>query len=186
MAALHEEHRGIARLLRALEYQIGVFESGRRPDYDVLSGIADYFTGFPEECHHPKEDLLYRKMRERAPEEAEAVSSIEGEHDKISKQAAFFHDTVQSILLEAEISRETAAKAMRDFAENQRHHMMAEEKYFFPLAEKTLTQEDWDELDAAVGNQRDPLFGPEVTEAFRSLLDSILTWEKEFEESQQR
>jgi hemerythrin-like domain-containing protein len=185
MKSLHEEHRGIARLLRALDYQVRIFDSGEHPDYDVLEGIAEYFTGFPDECHHPKEDLVYRKLRERAPQVAESVSSIESEHEKIAHQAKAFFDAVHSILLEAEISREAVAQVMKDFIANQRHHMQAEEKHFFPLAEKCLTEADWAELDAKVADHRDPLFGPEVAENFRSLRDNLLAWEKEFEEMQE-
>lgn len=185
MKALHEEHRSIARLLKALDYQIRVFESGEHPDYDVLDGIAQYFTGFPEKCHHPKEDLVYRKLRERAPQEAEAVSSIEREHEKIAHQVAAFRDAVQSILLEAEFSRDAVAQVFKDFVANQRHHMQVEEKHFFPLAKKSLTEADWADIDAQVADQKDPLFGQEVAENYRSLRDNLLAWEKEFEEMQE-
>ena len=53
---LREEHRNIARLLRALEHQVAIFSNADAPDYDVIVGVADYFLDYPDRCHHPKED----------------------------------------------------------------------------------------------------------------------------------
>ena len=65
MTRLREEHRSIAKILRALEHQLANFDATEQPDYDVLAAIAGYFLSFPDRCHHPKEDLVYRKMCER-------------------------------------------------------------------------------------------------------------------------
>jgi hemerythrin-like domain-containing protein len=60
---LREEHRNIARVLKALEHQLAIFDHGEQPDYDVLVAAAEYFTGFPDRCHHPKEDLIFRNLK---------------------------------------------------------------------------------------------------------------------------
>ena len=64
---LREEHRNIGRLLRALEYQIEAFAREEPTNYDVVVGVAEYFLGYPDRCHHLKEDLILSDRRS-APE----------------------------------------------------------------------------------------------------------------------
>jgi len=179
MKQLREEHRNIARLLRALEHQLAVFDTTERPDYDVLAAIADYFVGFPDRCHHPKEDAIYRKMRERDPRLAERVVDLEAEHGKVSALARRFQTAVENVLQEVEVSRSGFVELARHFVSEQRRHMRAEEDRFFPLALETLSADDWREIDAQIEKEDDPLFGGKVAEKYAALRDNILKWEVE-------
>lgn len=181
MNQLREEHRNIAKLLQALEYQLAVFDTGEKPDYDVLNAIADYFVGFPDRCHHPKEDLVYRKMRERDPGLAERMVDLEAEHGKIAALARRFQNAIQNILQEVEVPRGAFEDLARHFVGEQRRHMQAEEEHFFPLALKVLTADDWREIDEQISQERDPVFDGEGAEEFAALRDTILAWEAEDE-----
>ncbi len=181
MTQLHEEHKNIAKLLNALEYQLGVFESGRRPDYDVLDAIADYFVGFPDRYHHPKEDLIYKSMGARKPELVGKMNDLEATHAKIGEQARQFRDAVSEVLLEAEVPRDAFIGLTRQFLHDQRHHMEAEEKHFFPLALQTLTPGDWAEIDKKAGQEQDPVFGGKLSKDYAVLRDNVLRWEAEDE-----
>ncbi len=178
MKKLHEEHRNIARLLAALERELAVFDRGDQPDYDVLTGIAEWFKDFPEKTHHPKENLVMRRLREKHPEAAAAVGNLEAEHGRISNMAETFHDAVTNVLRDAELPRAAFHKVIADFIAEQRKHMRMEEERFFPLAEKTLTPAEWTALDAEAGHARDPLFD-DVSKKFADLAANIVSWEKE-------
>ena len=65
---LREEHRNIGRVLRELEYQIEAFAKEEPTNCDVVVSVAEYFLGYPDRCHHPKEDLHPLKTRGSAPE----------------------------------------------------------------------------------------------------------------------
>lgn len=181
MTRLREEHRNIAKLLRALEHQLAIFDTAERPDYDVLAAIANYFVGFPDRCHHPKEDLIYRKMRERDPTLAQTMTDLEAEHEEISALARHFWEAVQDVLQDAEISRSAFDKVARHFVRNQRRHMQREEEQFFPLARQILTPHDWAEIDERITREEDPVFGGKVSHVFAALRDNILKWEAEDE-----
>lgn len=178
---LRREHGNIAKLLKALEHQLGLFERGETPDYDVLAGIADYFTGFPDRCHHPKEDLIYRKLRARDPVAAGIVGDLEAEHGRIGELARRFQEAVQNVLNEVEVSREAFDKVARHFLTQQRRHMEMEEERFFPLAEEELRAEDWVEIDSRVADEEDPVFGTEAATEFAALRRDLLRWEAEDE-----
>ena len=180
---LQEEHRNAARVLAALERQIAAFDEARRPDYDIVLAIADYFTGFPERCHHPKEDLIYRKLLERAPQHAELTVDLGNEHEKLMQRARYFKEVVCSVLMEAEIPRDTFAEAARRFIAEQRQHMSMEEEHFFPASLEALTAEDWAEIDSRVLDEADPLFNSADAETFAILRENILQWELEAREN---
>jgi hemerythrin-like domain-containing protein len=181
MTWLREEHRNIAKLLRALEHQLAIFDTAERPDYDVLTAIADYFVGFPDRCHHPKEDLIYRKMCERDPTLAQTMTDLEAEHEEISALARHFREAVQNVLRDAEISRSAFDEVAHHFVRDQRRHMQMEEEHIFPLALQILTPGDWDEIDGRVTREEDPVFGGKVSQEFAALRDNILKWEAEDE-----
>ena len=81
MKQLREEHQGAAELLDALEHQITVSDTMERPDYDVLTALAEYFVVFYDRCHRAKEILIYRKMHERNPTLVQMMADLEAEHE---------------------------------------------------------------------------------------------------------
>jgi len=183
MQQLSEDHRNFARLLAILERQLALFDRAERPDYELLTAITDYFTGFPDRCHHPKEDLILRRMREKDPVATETVGDLEAEHEKLGERVQRFKEAVQNVLKEIEMPRSAFDAVLRHFIEDQRQHMLMENERFFPLAQKILTDKDWAEIDRAVSKEQDPLFGSEAAEEFESLRQSILRWEAEDREA---
>ena len=178
---LRDEHRNITRLLDALEHQLGAFAAGERPDYDVLAAIANYFTGFPDCCHHPKEDLILQRLRRRDPAAAAKVGDLEAEHERIGELARHFREAVENVLAEVEVSREAFDAVARHFIEHQRRHLEMEEERFFPEALAALTAEDWAEVDRRITQEKDPIFETEVSRDYADLRDRILKWEAQGE-----
>ena len=84
--------------------------------------------------------------------------------------AAAFHQTLH----QAGAQREWLSHMIEEFVQFYRRHIDKEEKLFFPAALRTLTAEDWDEIDAQVTDHQDPLCGDKVSRRFRALLDDIV------------
>ena len=179
---LREEHRNITRLLDVLEHELGTFDATKQPDYDVLVSIANYFTGFPDRCHHPKEDLIFQRLREIDPAAAASIGNLESEHEKIATLALHFREAVHNVLREAEIPRSAFDAVVRHFIRDQRDHLQMEEERFFPLALTALTAEDWAEIDEKVSSEDDPLFSKEAAQEFELLRKNIMRWEGEDED----
>jgi hemerythrin-like domain-containing protein len=181
LTRLQEEHKTIVRLLDALAHQVDVFDTGERPDYDVLAAIADYFTGFPDRCHHPKEDLILQRLRQRDPAAAEAIGDLEAEHERVGELARRFKKAVQNVLDEVEVSRDAFAMVARHFVDCQRKHLQMEEQRFFPVARAALSADDWAEIDRVISQEEDPLFGSAASAEYAKLRDNILKWEAQDE-----
>ena len=74
---LRIEHHQADNLLSSIEDQIDLDGD---VDLELMQSIAEYFSGYPDECHHPVEDLVFRKMNSRDPKRAAAVAEILSEH----------------------------------------------------------------------------------------------------------
>jgi len=175
---IRDEHQNMAKLLDALERQIAVFSDGGKPDYEVLLGIMDYFLDYPERCHHPKEDILARKILEGS-DTAGPLQKLEAQHEELGILSRRFAQLVRRVLDEAELSRSDLTRAATEFIATQRHHMEMEEEHFLPLAEAVLSQDDLAALDSELFAESDPLMDPDTEARYATLRNAILSWEAE-------
>lgn len=169
----------MAALVKTLEWQIREFEVGGQPDYDVIRSVVDYFLSFPDIYHHPKEDLVFARLRARAPEAAERIGDLRREHEMIGARTRELSAGLRAIIEEAHVPREAFVRWGRAFIDLQMRHMTMEETEFFPLALQLLSAEDWQELETTMTTPEDPLFGEKVGERFEHLHRSILRWQAE-------
>jgi hemerythrin-like domain-containing protein len=176
---LREEHRNIARLLDALEHQVQTFATGGAPDYDVVLGVADYFLDYPDLCHHPKEDLIFARLRERHTLRATALGDLLAEHRAIHLQARRFRATVGMLLGETDIAGSVIVEAAQSFIAAERRHMRREEDHFLPMAEQLLTEFDWSVIETQLKQSADPLFGDAIETRFKALAERLIAWERE-------
>jgi hemerythrin-like domain-containing protein len=180
---LLEEHQNIEKLLCVLERELELFDRSERPDYEIVQSIIQYFQGYPESCHHPKEEMIFAKLKARDPAAAGRLGDVEAEHEDEARRLRSFARAVESVLSDQEFLRENFHLAVRDFIAHQRKHLEREERSLFPAAAKALQSEDWLEIDARLGDRKDPLFDSVVEEKFHSLQKTILRWEQETEEA---
>jgi len=180
---LLEEHQNIERLLLVLEHELEIFDRSGRPDYEILQTIIQYFQDYPERCHHPKEEMIFEKLKARDAVAAKRFGDVEAEHEVETRRLRSFARAVDSVLADQEFLRESFHLAVKDFIEHQRQHLQKEERLLFPAAIKALRREDWAEIDARLDNRKDPLFDGVVEEKFNALRKTILRWEQETEEA---
>jgi hemerythrin-like domain-containing protein len=178
---LSQEHRNIEKLLAILERELEVFDRGDRPDYEVISAIISYFEVHTELYHHPQEDRVFDKLRERDSVAAAKVGDLAREHSKGSERLRAVARTVQYALADGEMLRKDVDTIVRGFVEHERQHMAMEDHYFFPAALKALTAQDWVEIASAVTGHKDPLFSDATEERFDALREHILRLEREAE-----
>ena len=180
---LLEEHQNIEKLLLVLEHELEIFDTGGRPDYEILQAMIQYFQDYPESCHHPKEEMIFEKLKARDPAAAKRFGDVEAEHDREARRLRSFARAVDSVLADQEFLRESFHLAVQDFVRHQREHLQKEERLLFPAAAKALQREDWAAIDARLEDRKDPLFDSVVEEKFHDLQKTILRWEQETEET---
>jgi hemerythrin-like domain-containing protein len=170
---LQKEHADFSRLLDLLDRQLAVFASGERPDYDVIGAVIDYCLDYPDAMHHPKEDLIYRVLESRNAELARIVGDLEEDHRRIAAMTRELAEALRQVLAEELVDRQRVHDLTESFIRGYRRHIALEEEKVFPAAERTLSRDDWDSIDARLERRGDPLFGDAVVDRFRALRDDI-------------
>jgi len=176
---LLEEHRNIEKLLHVLEQELEVFDHTESPDYEILQAIVDYFQDYPESYHHPKEDVIFEKLKIRDPTAASSIIDVEAEHKLETNRLCRFAQAISNVLAGREYPRQRFHSVARDFIDHQRQHMHKEEQFLYPAAVKSLRAEDWAEIDGRINNKSDPLFANAGESKFDALRQTILRWEQE-------
>lgn len=175
---LQLEHQNLGRLLDIMDEWIGDSSVSQALDYPLLKTIADYLLGYPDEVHHPKEDLVFLKLQRRDSDAASELSRILDEHKELREIAREFSATVGDSTERAASSPEQIWQAARKLVDYYRRHIEMEEKHFFPTAERVLTKGDWAEIDFAVSKRIDPLLDEAETK-YKNLRAKILRISKE-------
>src|SRR5215468_8311462 len=178
---LRQEHRNIEMLLAILERELGIFDGGERPDYEVIRAVISYFELYPAVYHHPQEEVVFDKLKTRDPAAAAKIGNLTLEHQKGAERLRSVAHAVDNVLAGREILRENVDHIVRDFIDRERHHMMMEDRDFFPAALKALQPQDWTEIASAMGSHEDPLFSEAAEETFDELRARILQLEQEAE-----
>jgi hemerythrin-like domain-containing protein len=176
---LLDEHRNIEKLLQVLEQELAVFDHSESPDYEILQAIIDYFTDYPESYHHPKEDLVFAKLKLRDPAAATRIGDMESEHRAETTRLHRFAQAVEDILAGREYPRQSFHNLVLEFIGHQRQHMQKEEQLLFPAAVKALQADDWAEIDLRLNDGNDPLFDAATAGKFHALRQTVLQWERE-------
>jgi hemerythrin-like domain-containing protein len=149
-------------------------DSTARPRFQVLRSMVRYIDEYPEKLHHPKEDEhLFARLVARAPETRPLVEELQAEHDE---GARLIRELERALLFMEEgwpVGARELRKAVDAYAEFHWKHMRKEEEKLLPLAERHLTPEDWNAIDAAFAANRDPIAGMQARE-FEALFTRIV------------
>lgn len=171
---LRSEHVNMERLLAVLEGQVKIFEAAEQPDYTLMQDTIQYFLDFPDQCHHPKEDVLAHKLLSLTPKLAEPLRGLNELHAELALLTRRVADVVDNVVNDVQLPRSEVSRVLREFIDSQRHHIKMEERHFLPLAEEMLSRVDLQELESEIFGRQDPLFGPQTEQRFAALRDEIL------------
>jgi len=158
---IRDEHAALAAMLRSLLMMVKR-GAGDEPDkfFDVLRAMLFYIDEFPERLHHPKEtELLFPKVAKLAPQLVPTIERLEKDHMQGESAVRELQHHLLAWELLGDSRREAFDTAARDYVRFYLEHMQLEEKEILPQAEKSLSAQDWEELDASFGRNRDPLTG---------------------------
>lgn len=179
---IRDEHSALSAMLRSIVLLLEkCHRRGTLPDFQALRAMLFYVDEFPERLHHTKESaLLFPKLRARSTEAAEVLDRLDHEHAYGERAIRDLeHDLLGFEMMgetsQGEERRQRFETSMQKYVDFYLEHMRIEETRVLPLAERVLTDADWEELDAAFQQNRDPLVGYEPDGEYRPLFKKILT-----------
>lgn len=176
LTVIREEHQALSAMLRSLSMLLAHSRrQDKLPDFEVLRAMLFYIDEFPERLHHTKEsELLFPKLRERCPELVPVLDALDEDHDQGERAIRRLQHALLAFEMMGEARREEFEVAADRYIRFYLSHMATEENVVLPAVEKHLREEDWAELDAAFGRNRDPLTGHEPMDEYRPLFRRIL------------
>jgi len=174
MALLQIDHYRMARLLQLVERQAANIARRDPANYRLLESAFDYFSTYPDRCHHPKEDLIYHKLVSRHPEMAESVGDLIEDHEMLARLTRSAMRAVRLSRASGARANDELARQLNEFVNFYRHHMLLEDRDFFPAALRGLSRIDLEEIDFALFDAPDPLMDGESEAKFAELREEII------------
>ena len=173
---IREEHAALSAMLRSI---LLLLEQHRRhatlPDFAALRAMLFYVDEFPDQRHHRLESqLLFPKLRARTPLSRALLDRLDADHACGAARIRDLEHALVAFEMLGEPRREAFERDAQRYVSFYLAHMALEEREILPLAEQTLTAQDWQELDEAFGSNRDPLTGHEPTADYRALFTRIV------------
>lgn len=174
MATLNKEHRYIASLLEALAEQADKLVPGATPDYRMLHDIVHYMANFPDEFHHPREDLVFERLVARDAAAGKPVQGLLDGHQEINRRSRELLLALARVTRDGKPADNAKIKALCDrYIGYYWDHINTEEGTVFPLATAKLRQDDWFAITAKSRQVDDPLFGTRVRKEYKRLSDYL-------------
>lgn len=174
IAQLQLDHRNMTRLLDLLRMELDAYRTGQALDVDLLGSIMEYSLNYPDLCHHPLENVIYARLCQRDPAAASKIGDLLKEHAHLGELTRKLAAAINNVARDSELPRAWLEGIIDNYLGSNYRHIAAEEKTFFPLALATLTDADWDVVDAGKSGDADPLFGGKLTQGYRALYDRIM------------
>jgi len=157
MRLLRDDHAGLSRVLREIDAQQSALQSSPETARPVLGEAMRYLLVYQHSVHHPREDRLFARIREREPGLYRNMSSLVREHRTGQQQAEALAGELSRATLAQLRGRtgERLAKQLQGYVRHTRAHMRREEAVFYTGSERVLRATDWAVLMEGA-EQRDP------------------------------
>jgi hemerythrin-like domain-containing protein len=156
---LKRDHANFGMLLKAFERELKLFDTGARPDYELIEDILRYSLDYPDQTHHRTEEYLVRRICREHAGIKDVLRNIEREHDLLREAAEVILAQLDAILMEQPTDREAFARKSRAFIDDYRNHMQREESILFPLVDDLLPACESLRIPLRQADAADPVFG---------------------------
>ena len=173
---IREEHAALSAMLRSILLLLAQHRrNASLPDFAALRAMLFYVDEFPEQRHHRLEsDLLFPKLRARTPVSRALLDKLDADHACGAHRIRDLEHSLVGFEMMGEARRAAFEHDAERYVAFYLAHMALEEQEILPLAERTLTPQDWLDLDEAFASNRDPLTGHEPTADYRALFTRIV------------
>jgi hemerythrin-like domain-containing protein len=172
---LQVDHRNMRQLLRILDEELQAYETRGSADFDLMKQIMEYTLHYPSLIHHPREEMLFRRLLERDSPSKALVGDLTREHEELARLTHRFAAALHNVAHDVELPRALFTKLADEYVMRSRHHMETEEEKFFPRLLAVFSDEDWADFDGLVARGYDPLFGTTIEKYYKTLHQRILS-----------
>lgn len=138
----------MAQLVPVLRAGLSKLQTGEHVDLELLEEIMIYVTQYPDRIHHPTEDIIFARLKEKAPELRRELTSIMEEHDDLVRAGRRFLSLLRAAAEDAPVPRPQIVAEGQRYVDMLIEHMNTEESTLFPAAARNLATDDWDWIES--------------------------------------
>jgi hemerythrin-like domain-containing protein len=170
LAELREDHRNLRLLLDLLESESESVTVDDEPEFELLHDIMQYMTVYSDAVHHPKEDLVYKLLRDQDVDLAAELEQVEPEHRDIAALGTTLRNDIEAVISGTAVTRDKLYSDLQDYVVRLRKHMRWEEEELFSVADDLSRANGTVGISVALFPDDDPLFGATTAASFTNLL----------------
>lgn len=170
------DHYNFLRLLRHLETEIAAFDNdpGNQACLATILDIFDYVQHYPEQWHHPVEDLVFDVLIAKQGVDSERFLVTKAEHKSLEALTRRASELFTAVANDTVVPKHHLISSAREFITRQIEHIARENSQLYPLMASVVSDSEWDRIREQINNRRDPLFDQAIKSEYRSLYKSIM------------
>lgn len=172
---LCDDHKHMQKLLDVFEnllQQLGKRERDPATLTLILDAL-DYFSVYPDQWHHPVEDLVFERLLGKPIDVRDVVDTVLREHQAIAAATRRMNTLFYAVANDAAVEREKLFGAARDYIELQRQHLKKENEILLPLVAQYLSAADWQEIGLQLDEKESVHFHQGVKRIYEALLENL-------------
>ncbi len=168
--ALKYEHRYMNRVFDAFKEQLEILDDDGQADFELMADVLLYMRRFPEKAHHPREDVVFRKLMERDEDLRGDIEAVFVQHETLAQKGQALLKSLNEISENENVEQQKSLRfRCADYQEIYEKHIDFEEAKLFPLLETVLTDGDWDDISKNLTVERQAMLGKRVGKQYRAL-----------------
>jgi hemerythrin-like domain-containing protein len=173
LRTLQDEHRYFQSLIDIAIEQHKLLEEKGDVDLDILQDLLRYLSEYPADYHHPREDLMFDRLREVDPASGKYIDKLLEGHASIHESSNKLYFTVMRANNGENIRRGKLARDLKNFIDGYEKNMHDEDGIVFVSALNAFGDDDWAQLEDGLEHVDDPLFGTRVRRRYRHLANVL-------------
>lgn len=175
ISIIKSEHRNLAAVLHSMEKLIEEIGNGKQANFAIFHGLFTYIDRFLDRYHHPKENnYLFPRLLEKAPDTKDLIEELGQQHKKGEILFVEMLKALSAFEFSGMDEFETFQAAVLRYTAFEREHALKEEREILPRAQQVFDSKDWEVVDAAFGENNDPMFGNVWSAEFSDLFTKIV------------
>ncbi len=143
---LKTDHQRMCRILLQLDRDLQLSQEPETDIREVLLPVVNalyFIAGYPEQWHHPLEDLLFRRLLEVDAPCAQSVEQLLDEHESMALQTKSLLQRFEPLLQSGEPPHNSLISDSHDYFRTQTRHQRCESDNVFPVMSAFLDSGDW-------------------------------------------
>ena len=172
--AIHNKNKYINQLLGIFQDQLDLIGKRQTPDYQIMFDIMHYMSHYPDQFHHPRENILYKRLVIKHTQSRALIETLILEHESRAQKGKAILDLLKELKQKdnGDLRRRLSFRS-EDYLILHKSHVDLEENKVLPRINEFLSEEDWHSICNDITLAKDPLFGNTVKKRYKRLNEYI-------------